>query len=177
MEENKLKCREPKNKMHIGSSWRSHHKNYLGYNSVSEASLMEIWTDLLLDSLRSVTPSLSSRSNGSSGSMLLCIKNAGSEGTVRVSEKLVSMRTTEAMVGLSAIFSWTHSSAIWMHLIISRIEPELSLNVGSMRFEVVPSLQLFQACIVKNFLLGGAKINIENKNKVRFWKWQTSMTY
>ncbi len=48
---------------------------------------------------------------------------------------------TEAMVGLSAIFSWTHNSPTLMHRSISVVE--LSLNVGSKIFETVLSLQFF----------------------------------
>ena len=52
---------------------------------------------------------------------------------------LFIMRLIEAMFGLSSTFSWTHSSTMWIHLNISVVG--LSLNVGSMRFEIVPSLQ------------------------------------
>jgi len=48
------------------------------------------------------------------------IKNAGWEGICNVREELLSMRTTEAIVGLSATFSWTQSNPMWMHLIISQ---------------------------------------------------------
>lgn len=82
---------------------------------------------------------------GFSGFVLVCMKNAGSEGTASVKEKLLSMRTTEAIVGLSAMSSWTHNKPMWMHLIMSRIESEPSLNVGSIKLEAVPSLQLFHA--------------------------------
>jgi hypothetical protein len=38
-------------------------------------------------------------------SVLLCIKNAGCEGTGMLMESLLSMRTIEAIVGLTATFS------------------------------------------------------------------------
>ena len=43
--------------------------------------------------------------DGMSNSTLLCIANAGRDGTGRVVEKLFSMRTTEAMLGLTDAFS------------------------------------------------------------------------
>ena len=75
---------------------------------------------------------------------LLTMKLAGCVGTVRANELLFIMRTTEAIFGLSATFSWTHNNPMWINLIISVIG--LPLNVGSMRFEIVPSCQFFHAC-------------------------------
>ena len=40
-----------------------------------------------------------------SDSTLLCIKNAGREGTDKVIEKLLSINMSEVMVGLSDTFS------------------------------------------------------------------------
>ena len=77
-------------------------------------------------------------------SVLLCIKNAGSKGIGRVIEKLVSIRIMEAIVGLLATSSWTHNNPMWIHLIISVVEP--AFNVGSTRFEAVPCFQFFHAC-------------------------------
>lgn len=77
-------------------------------------------------------------------SILLSMKHGGCEGNVRVWELLLSMRTIEAMDGLSDIFSWTQSNAMCMHLIISVLEPVVKF--GSTRFKEVPSLQFFHAC-------------------------------
>lgn len=76
----------------------------------------------------------------------LCMKNARSEGIPRwVREKLLSIKTTEAIVGRFATFSWTqwHNSPMWMHLIISILEPPRS--VESMTFVVVIAFQFFHA--------------------------------
>jgi hypothetical protein len=62
-----------------------------------------------------------------------------------VRELLLSIRATEAMVGLSTTFSWTHSKPIWMHLIISSFEMLLLINDGSIIFIAFPSLQLLHA--------------------------------
>lgn len=77
--------------------------------------------------------------------MLLPINTAGSVGVASVIEKLLSIRATEAMVGLSAALSCKHNNAMCIHLNISRSEPELFANVGSITFEIVPCRQLFQA--------------------------------
>lgn len=103
---------------------------------------MDLCPDML--SVDSVTTKLGSSRKGISYSMLLCIKDGGLEGTGRVRELQLSMRTTEAMVGLLATFSWTHSKPIWTHLMVSLIEPHL--NIGSIKFDIAPSLQLFHAC-------------------------------
>lgn len=83
-----------------------------------------------------------------SATTVLCIKNAGFEGTARVAEWLLNIRMTEFMVGLSATFSCTQSNPICMHFNISALEP--TVMVGSITFEGVPSFQFFHACnIVK----------------------------
>ena len=106
-------------------------KHYLGDNSVIET--------LLTDTLEPM-----SCCNDVASKTLLRMKLAGCVGVVRAIELLFIMRTTEAIFGLSATFSWTHSSPMWINLIISVIG--LLLNVGSMRFEIVPSRQFFHAC-------------------------------
>lgn len=70
-------------------------------------------------------------------------RNAGCAGVGRLEEWLLSIWTTEAIVGLAATFSWTHNSPIWMHVIISFLEhfPRL----WSIRLEAVPSIQFFHA--------------------------------
>jgi hypothetical protein len=75
--------------------------------------------------------------------LLLPIRNAGFFGTERVAELLLSIRSTEAIVGLSATFSSTHSNPMWMHLSISVVEPPLKM--GSTIFKDVPCLQFFHA--------------------------------
>ena len=75
--------------------------------------------------------------------MLLCIENAGCEGADKVIELLLSIRMTEAMVGLWATFSWTHNNPMWMHWIILVFEP--TPNVGSIIFEVAMFFQFFHA--------------------------------
>lgn len=57
----------------------------------------------LLDS--DVVHELMANEGGMSDLMLLCIANAGCDGTGNVDDKLFSMKTTEAMVGLAATFS------------------------------------------------------------------------
>lgn len=121
-------------------------ENQRGCNSVIKVSSTDMHADLGFGWLDSITVESNSPSTGCCGTLLLCRKNAGSEGMGRVSEELLSIIKTEAMVGLLAMFSWTHSSAMWIHLIISQIELKLVLNVGSMRLAPFPSIQLFQAC-------------------------------
>ena len=112
-------------------------KHYRGSNSEIEASFTENWTERLWDwSDADISELLKV--------VVECIKNAGFEGTEREKELQVSIRTTEAIVGLLATFSWTHSNPIWMHLIISLLEP--TYNVGSITVKAVPSFQFFHAC-------------------------------
>jgi len=85
-----------------------------------------------------------------SDTVLLPIKNAGFFGTERVIESSLSIRRTEAIVGLLATLSWKHSNPMWMHLNISVVE--LALIVGSMRFKAVPSLQFFHAYKIDNYI-------------------------
>ena len=82
--------------------------------------------------------------NNVAGITFVRTKLADCVGRGRAIELLFIMRPTEAMFGLSSTFSWTHSSPMCIHLNISVIG--LSLNVGSMRSEIVPSLQFFHAC-------------------------------
>ena len=99
--------------------------HYLGHNSVIEASLL-----VMLELLSFCT--------NVDDTILLCIKLAGCVGVGIGSKLPLSMRTTEVILGLSLTFSCTHSSPILIHLNISVIGPPL--NVGSMRFEVVPPI-------------------------------------
>lgn len=92
--------------MHIARHYIQHY--YRGYTSVSKASSTDQRGDLdfVFDLLEFIVPELYSSSSGISGlNMAPHIKNAGSEGVGRVIDKLLSMRTTELMVGLSTTFS------------------------------------------------------------------------
>ena len=80
-------------------------KHYLGDSSVIETSLLDNGSNSVLDLLDPDAHELVANEDDLSDSTLLCIRNAGCEGTVRVVEKLLSMRTTEAMVGLAATLS------------------------------------------------------------------------
>ena len=79
-----------------------------------EASFLEkAWADSLLECSDSlVTLELKFDGNVMSDSMLLRIKKAGSDGTGRDRELLLSMRTTVFIVGLLATLSWTHKRAM-----------------------------------------------------------------
>lgn len=104
----------------------------------------ESWTD----AFSQLAPSL-----GLNSSVLLylfvelCKKNAGLEGMGRVREEVLNIITTVVIVGRFVTFSWTHNSPIWMHLIISILEPMVS--VESMTFEIVPAIQFVHACVAK----------------------------
>lgn len=78
---------------------------YRGYGSVIEDSFAEKWDDPLSKLFDSATTESSSNAKENSRFMLLCIKNAGCVGIGRLREQLFSMRTMEAMVGLSLSFS------------------------------------------------------------------------
>ena len=115
--------------------------NYLGYNSEIETWFMDKGMFSYSDSEGwSVTFEFCPNEDDIfDWYVLLLIKNAGWEGICNVREELLSIRTTEAIVGLSAAFSWTHSNPMWMHLIISVVEP--LLKTGSIISWAVPSLQ------------------------------------
>lgn len=93
-------------------------------------------------------------------SELPCTKRGGCETTGRVWEWLLSITTTEFTVSLSAWFSCTHSSAMWMHLTISLVEP--SLNVGSTKFKAVPAFQFIHACIEINVIQTYSKLHLRH---------------
>lgn len=82
---------------------------YRGYKSLIETSFIDASVELpdlyFDDSATSIGLEFCSWRRGISGSELLDKKNAGREGIGRVTEKLVSMRTIFAMVGLSTGFS------------------------------------------------------------------------
>lgn len=94
---------------------------------------------------------VSDSSEGKPVSVLLSKRNAGREGDGRLQEWLLSIGTTAAMVGLLDTFSWTHNKPMWKHLITSLTG--LPLNVSSIRFVAVPSLQFLHACRVWNALV------------------------
>ena len=77
--------------------------------------------------------------------LVLWTKNAGRFGNGSVTEKLLSIKTIAAIVGLSAGSSWTHSKPMWMHLVTSFLENEFR-KVGSINSRGVLSLQCLQAC-------------------------------
>jgi len=132
---------KPHNWFYIKSLQLNH---YLGYNSVIETSFLDKGIATDSDSEDSVTLELCSiEDDRSDWYVLLFIKNAGWEGICNVREELLSMRTTEAIVGLSATFSWTQSNPMWMHLNISVAEP--LLKTGSIISWAVPSLQFLHA--------------------------------
>jgi hypothetical protein len=83
---------------------------------VIDTSFTDKGFDLILDW------SDSSSVNGKLEMVMLCSKLDGSRGNGSDIEKLVSMRTTDVNVGLSFGSSWTHSKAIWRHLVISFLE-------------------------------------------------------
>ena len=99
--------------------------------------------ELLYKWLESFVLEVYSTKSGCSSILVVGMKKAGSEGTASVIVALLSMRTTEAIVGLSVRSSWTHNRPMCMHLIISCIDVED--NVGSIKVDAVPSLQLFHA--------------------------------
>jgi len=82
----------------------------------------------------------------SCSSIAECIQYGGLDGNGRTKESLLSIRITEAMVGLSATFSWTHSNPMWKHLINTSLLETTRLRIGSIRFNVLPSFQLSHAC-------------------------------
>ena len=106
-------------------------KLYLGYNSVIESSFLVMWEPM-------------SCCNDLSNTESLCVKYEGRVCTGRGIESLLIMATIEAVFGLATACVWTHSSPVWIHLIISVIG--LSVNVGSMRFVAVPYIQFSHAC-------------------------------
>lgn len=128
-------------------------KTYLGMISDIETSFTETWDDLDFDfdiwgfpkPLLPELDELNSLRSGISGSMVLCMKKAGSNGKGSVREKLLSIRTTEAMVGLSITFSWTHNNPMCILLMTSRNEPDPVFNVASIISATVPFRQLFHA--------------------------------
>lgn len=121
---------------------------YREYRSVTEKSLAldcREDLDLLFKWLEFLALELESLIEGFSEFGLESMKKAGSDGIARLKEELLSMRTTEPMVGLSEASSWTHNRPMWMHLIMSRRESEPSLNVEAIKLETVPSFQHFHA--------------------------------
>ena len=106
---------------------------YLGYNSVTVVSLTEAGIELDVDA--------SNWNSLGKLSVLLRAKNAGRSGVGRVAERLLSIRTTEAMLGLSSTSSWTHSRPIWMLWITSFLAEEFP-RIGSSNANGVPSLHI-----------------------------------
>lgn len=119
--------------------------NYRGVNSEMEASFTEIFDGPDLRSPSSESKEWCSLRGGIGWSTLLEVKNAGSDGTCRVREKVLSISTTLDMVGLSATFFWTHSNAMWMLLKMSFNEFDLCNNMGSIIFDSVSFRQLLHA--------------------------------
>lgn len=77
---------------------------------------------------------------------LIRLKYAGCLGSTRTMVLLLSMATTSNIVGRSAAFSCTHSSAMFMHLIISA-ESGLGTNDVSMSSIHLPSWYNCHACL------------------------------
>lgn len=94
---------------------------------------------------------VSDSNEGKPVSVLLSKRNAGREGDGRLQEWLLSIGTTAAMVGLPDTFSWTHNKPMCKNLITSLTG--LPLNVSSIRFVAVPSLQFLHTCRVWNALV------------------------
>ena len=102
-----------------------------------------LWDNSVIETLLAVMLEPMSCCNDVADKTLFPMKLAGCVGAMRAIELVFVMRTTEAIFGLSATFSWMHSNPMWIHLIISIIA--LLLNVGSMRFDIVPLRLFFHA--------------------------------
>ena len=109
--------------------------------SEMETSLLDHWGDLVLDSSDSVN--IEAFINGRID-VSPCKKNAGFEGAARVTEYLLSIIETWAIVGLRASFSWTQTNPMLMHLIISLLGP--MFKVGSIMSKGVPSFNFLHDC-------------------------------
>lgn len=75
--------------------------------------------------------------------MGICVKYAGCAGTSRVIEKLLSIRETEDIVGLSDMLFRTQSKPMCMHLSISALDAADS--AGSTTLQASPSVHFFHA--------------------------------
>ena len=124
-----------------------------------EASFLDEWVD-----------GVGFLSNDLRNSKLLDMKNAGGEGTGKVVEKLLSMRTTEAIVGRSVAFSWTHNRPMWMHLKMSAWEAVPDINTGSMMLVAVPSCQFLHAC-------ASVRLPLVRYQTSMFIRWKYGMFY
>ena len=89
--------------------------NYRACGSVTDSSLTDHDMDMLVDWSDSIDIW------GKFWSVLQR-KKAGCCGAVRLTEWLLSARTIDAMVGLSAGSFWTHNKPMWMHLMASSIK-------------------------------------------------------
>lgn len=72
-------------------------------------------------------------------------QNPGFLGCCRVALSLLSIKTTDDMLGLSSACSWTHSRPTCMHLNASEAEYE-SPTTGSTSSNPFPSFHSFHAC-------------------------------
>jgi len=91
--------------------------HYRGYNSLIDASLTDISVDLLVGDW-----SDSSSFNGISSVRLWRKYDGCRRGDGKEAEWLLSMRTMDAMVGLSAGSSCTDSTPTWRHLMTWSLE-------------------------------------------------------
>jgi hypothetical protein len=122
--------------------------HYRGYNSVIDTSLIDNGIDLLV-----VDRSDSSSLTGFCSVRLWRKYDGCRKGDGKEAEWLLSMRTMDAMVGLSAGSSCTDSTPIWRHLMTWSLEEEFS-KFGSNTFKGVPSAQCFQACTIWTIVNG-----------------------
>jgi len=116
--------------------------HYRVYNSLIDTSLTDNGVDLLI-----VDWSDSSLFNGFCSVRLWRKYDGCRRGEGKEAEWLLSMRTMDAIVGLSVRSSCTDSTPIWRHLITWSLEEEF-FKFGSNMFKGVPSAQCFQACAI-----------------------------
>jgi hypothetical protein len=114
--------------------------HYRGYNSLIDTSLTDNGVDLPV-----VDWSDSRSLNGFCSVRLWRKYDSCRSGDGKEAEWLLSMRTMDAMVGLSDGSSCTDSTPIWRHLMTWSLEEEFS-KFGSNTCKGVPSAQCFQAC-------------------------------
>lgn len=71
-------------------------------------------------------------------------ENAGSFGLGRLGFSLFNIKITADILGLSAASSWTHNSAMWIHLATSCVTYDWDME-GSISSKNLSSLQSNQA--------------------------------
>lgn len=98
----------------------------------------------------------------------VAVKEGGDVGNWRLTEKLVSFWMMAAIVGLSAISSWTHNNVMWIHLITSPLE-WFSFSVGSNSSKAVPFFHNAHAC--KNFSFFSSSLLTGYISKKSSYEW------